>query len=242
MTNALVFYVPPPLLSLAVLCTMASDPLFTVAQGHVDVNSIQGLSTMVTQIESRWSPVSLKLAQLLDGLVLAPMLIALHKHVAAWDYNQIVEQISRGTCVPEIWALLTRLMIWLGWVVQPISMADARHRPGPDDVFLTGQGRFLVERSLNMGVAVSYFPMLEHIDELHYGSSTNVFQYDEDGHEVHVDRTMNVIGSGSMHRGFFGMLCNVIGTTFNDGDFAAQPTHICDMGCGDGRLLETVYL
>ena len=82
----------------------------------------------------------------------------------------------------------------------------------------------------------------EHVDNLHYGSSTNVFQYDEDGHEVHVDRTMNVIGGGSMHRRFFGMLCDVIGTVFNDGDFAAQPTRICGMGCGDGRLLETVYL
>ena len=227
-------------------------------QGHVEctvgktspreawdlANTVECLSTMVIAIESRWSPVSPDLARLLDGLVLAPMLIALHKHVADWDYTQRVKQISRGTAVPEIWALLVRLMVLLGWAVQPAEINDDLTVPhdGLAEMALTGQGCFLLERCLNMGVAVSYFPMLEHVNELHYGSPANVFQYDENGHEAHVDRTMNVIGSGSMHRGFFDMLCGVIGTTFDDGDFAEQATHICDMGCGDGRLLETVYM
>jgi SAM-dependent methyltransferase len=52
---------------------------------------------------------------------------------------------------------------------------------------------------------------------------------------------MNVLASGFMHQRYFSDMARVqIATTF-DAPLSEQPRFIVDMGCGDGRLLLTLY-
>ena len=63
-----------------------------------------------------------------------------------------------------------------------------------------------------------------------------------DGHELHVDRVLNVIGSGYMHKRYFDDMMNVfVHKIFNSEPLSEQPTVVADMGCGDGTLLKTIF-
>ena len=54
--------------------------------------------------------------------------------------------------------------------------------------------------------------------------------------EVHVDRTLNVWGSGGAHAAYFSDLDEVVKNVFNQ-PLEDQPQGLCDMGCGNGALL-----
>ena len=54
--------------------------------------------------------------------------------------------------------------------------------------------------------------------------------------EIHVDRTLNVWGSGGAHKAYFTHLDNVVKEVFNK-PLDQQPLGLCDMGCGNGALL-----
>ena len=94
---------------------------------------------------------------------------------------------------------------------------------------------------MNLGVILSYKPMFLDISKLFYGNPKEVFKYDEDGHELHVDRLLNVIGSGFFHGKFFSKALGFIKDMFDNADFHNQPSYIADMGCGDGTFLKTVF-
>ena len=106
---------------------------------------------------------------------------------------------------------------------------------------LTELGRFLLDRSLNLGVTASYWPMLQRIEQLIFGDPSLVFTRDKRGHENHIDRTLNVEGSGFQHEKFFLNVDVIIKTIFSRSPIANQPKYIVDMGCGDGSLLHRIY-
>lgn len=107
---------------------------------------------------------------------------------------------------------------------------------------LTSVGRFVVERSGTFREAVSYRPMLRQLPTVLFGDVETVFRVDADGHETHVDRTMNVLASGFMHQRYFSDMAGVhLAATFDALPLAEQPRFVVDMGCGDGRLLRTLY-
>ena len=54
--------------------------------------------------------------------------------------------------------------------------------------------------------------------------------------EIHVDRTLNVWGSGGAHKAYFSHLDQVVKDVFN-APLDEQPLGLCDMGCGNGALL-----
>ena len=55
-------------------------------------------------------------------------------------------------------------------------------------------------------------------------------------------RCRNVLASGFMHQRYFTDMATVhLRRTFDEIPLAEQPSHIVDMGCGDGRLLRTLY-
>ena len=60
---------------------------------------------------------------------------------------------------------------------------------------LSDPGLFIVERCPAFGVCLSYRPMLGMLAEAAFGNTADVFRY-RGGHELWVDRQLNVIGSG----------------------------------------------
>jgi len=107
---------------------------------------------------------------------------------------------------------------------------------------LTPAGAFVVERAGTFREAASYRPMLQRLGTALFGDVAQVFTHDAHGHELHVDRTMNVLASGFMHQRYFtDMACVHLRATFDTLPLAEQPAYIVDMGCGDGRLLRTLF-
>ena len=83
--------------------------------------------------------------------------------------------------------------------------------------------------------------MLIEIAEVIFGDCKSVFKRDLHDHELHVDRTLNVIGSGFQHKKYFSDMEEIILSLFNRKPYAEQPKYIADMGCGDGTLLKKIY-
>jgi hypothetical protein len=63
---------------------------------------------------------------------------------------------------------------------------------------------------------------------------------DKSGAEIFVNRAINVWGSGGAHKNYFKKVEEIITDLFNR-PIELQPHGICDMGCGDGTLLEHLY-
>nr|ACG63826.1 SxtA [Microseira wollei] len=167
------------------------------------------------------------IADFLDGLLLIPLLLTLHKHnlLAESEEKPFLSSLS-GTVQEE----LGKLFIHLGW-------ADIK----AGRLTLTELGRFMGERALNTAVVASYTPMLSRIYDVLFGDCISVFQRNASGHESHIDRTLNVMGSGFQHQKYFADLEESILSVFNQLPLEEQPKYITDMGCGDGTLLKRVW-
>ena len=67
--------------------------------------------------------------------------------------------------------------------------------------------------------------MLRQLDAVLFGDVADVFTHDDEGHEAHVDRTMNVIASGFMHSKFFDDMMSVhVHYTFDELPLDQQPS------------------
>jgi hypothetical protein len=204
----------------------------------VTTDSISTASKLVNAVKSQWDPAPSILLPLMNGLVVAPLLVALHKVVADWNYEKELVEVDLFGCDPSAAELILPFLEWIG--LGRLIILDGQK--AATVLHLSLQGRYFLGRCLNMGVAVSYQPLLCGVEELLYGSPAKVLEPSFDtGIEQHVHRSLNVIGSGSMHRGYFISLCECVGELFNSSSFDSQPQYIIDMGCGDGHLLKLVY-
>jgi hypothetical protein len=59
--------------------------------------------------------------------------------------------------------------------------------------------------------------------------------------EIHVNRVLNVVGSGAQHRTFFNDLIGLVESVFSSTSFESQPSFVADTGSGDGHLLIAIY-
>jgi hypothetical protein len=83
-------------------------------------------------------------------------------------------------------------------------------------------------------------PTFRKMDDLLFGNPSilrNTSQHDE---ELHVDREMNVWGSGGAHSEYFKIVDAIIIELFNR-PIHEQPKGILDMGCGNGAFLQHIY-
>ncbi|WP_299208103.1 class I SAM-dependent methyltransferase [uncultured Dokdonia sp.] len=100
----------------------------------------------------------------------------------------------------------------------------------------TEKGLFYAKRASAYGVTVSYIPTLRTLDELLFGNPKAAKEAGDGHKEGHVDRAMNVWGSGGAHASYFKVVDEIIIHLFNK-PIEEQPKGILDMGCGNGAFL-----
>ncbi|NEO04111.1 MULTISPECIES: type I polyketide synthase [unclassified Moorena] len=186
----------------------------------------KGIGSWIERSERRWYINDSRLSDFLDGVLVVPILLALKKEKLIAGKSGSLFSDLKDSVKQE----LTTLFVNLGWAIAE-----------KEGINLTNVGRFMSQRSMNLGVTASYTPMLLQIDDLLFGNPHKVFQRDDGGHEIHVDRTLNVVGSGFQHEKFFADTEEIIISIFNQRPFEEQPSYVVDMGCGDGTLLKRIY-
>lgn len=103
----------------------------------------------------------------------------------------------------------------------------------------TDKGLFFARRASAYGVTVSYIPTLRKLDKLIFGNP-NIFEAAIGNPEIHVDREMNVWGSGGAHTAYFRVIDEIIINLFNK-PIDEQPKGILDVGCGNGAFLKHLF-
>ncbi|MBV8275926.1 MAG: methyltransferase, partial [Verrucomicrobia bacterium] len=176
----------------------------------------------------RWGIGDETWAQFLDGTIAIPLLLGLHERaLLAIDDNGTPSFMTAGL---RFGAEIADFFGAQGWI-------ESR---GPA-AYLTPCGRFVVERIYITATVASYGPMFARISDLIFGDCRAVFARDQDGFEQHVDRRLNVKGSGFQHEKYFSDLEATIVSIFDHTRFDDQPKCVADMGCGDGTLLKRIY-
>lgn len=159
------------------------------------------------------------------GAVVSPLLVAIRQQTDTSSFQSIMPSLK-----PSLKKLISDFFVMQGWVEKQGKVLE-----------FTELGQLIFDRSLNMAMAVSYRPMLAEMDEIIFGDPEKVFARNDQNHELHVERALNVIGSGFQHEKYFADLEEMIVAIFNNKDYTKQPHYIVDMGCGDGTLLIRLY-
>ena len=98
---------------------------------------------------------------------------------------------------------------------------------------------YFISRAKSYGVTASYEPIFSNLDEIIFNNK-NMIRMRNNNNEVHVNRRLNVWGSGGAHKTYFKEIDNIIIEIFNK-PIELQPKGIADMGCGDGMFLKHLY-
>jgi SAM-dependent methyltransferase len=109
-----------------------------------------------------------------------------------------------------------------------------------DSYEFTEYGLFFAKRASAYGVTVSYIPTLSKLDDLIFGNPLVLKKTLSDKEEKHVDRAMNVWGSGGAHAAYFKVVDEIIIDLFNK-PIQEQPKGILDLGCGNGAFLKHLF-
>ena len=104
----------------------------------------------------------------------------------------------------------------------------------------TEDGLFFAKRASAYGATVSYIPTFRKLDELIFGNANMLRDLPKGSKEIHVDREMNVWGSGGAHANYFKKIDEIIIEMFNK-PIDEQPKGILDMGCGNGAFLQHIF-
>jgi malonyl CoA-acyl carrier protein transacylase len=203
------------------------DPL-----NYIRTTSTSKWQPFLEDLQSRWpyiqSPI---LKNFLDGVLIAPLMVSLYQHNKGKVLNnKIISLKGVSRAAKDDFKTLFQVFEW-GEV--PVEKKDT--------LVLTDLGIWAYKQALNYALGLSYRPLLKKLDTLLFGDSRVVFGRIK-GHEGHVDRTLNVLASGSMHKTYFKAMVDTILTIFNDPEISKQPYYIVDTGCGDGTLLAEIYL
>lgn len=104
----------------------------------------------------------------------------------------------------------------------------------------TPKGLFFAKRASAYGVTVSYIPTLKRLNDLLFGNPLIFKTESPEFDETHVNREMNVWGSGGAHSTYFKVVDEIIIELFNK-PIQEQPEGILDMGCGNGAFLKHLF-
>ena len=130
---------------------------------------------------------------------------------------------------PECFKEILDFLTYLGWFKEK----NGKYQ-------FTETGLFYAKRAAAYGVTVSYIPMFRKMEELLFGNAAMLRNIGEHEDELHVDREMNVWGSGGAHAEYFKVVDEIIIELFNR-PINEQPKGILDMGCGNGAFVEHIF-
>jgi hypothetical protein len=130
---------------------------------------------------------------------------------------------------PECFKEILDFLTYLGWF---------KERNG--NYQFTDTGLFYAKRATAYGVTVSYIPTFRKIEELLFGNASVLRTVGAHEKELHVDREMNVWGSGGAHSEYFKVVDKIIIELFNR-PISEQPKGILDMGCGNGAFIQHIF-
>lgn len=166
----------------------------------------------------------------IEGVLVGPTIVALgmggmfHKYFMEVSFRP--EEFHQDH---ESFGKLLDFFAFLGWFDQ-----------NNETFRFTELGLFYAKRATAYGVTVSYIPTFRKLKELIFGNPSVLRDISSDSAEIHVDRAMNVWGSGGAHTTYFKKVDEVIVSLFNK-PIQEQPQGIVDMGCGNGAFLEHIY-
>ena len=129
----------------------------------------------------------------IEGALVGPMIARLgmsgmfHKYFMESSFS--AEEFHES---PESFKPVLDFFAHLGWF-----------RQRGDTYEFTDTGLFFARRGAAYGVTVSYLPNFARLDELLFGNPAGLWVVPEGAPEKHVDREMNVWGSGGAHAGYF---------------------------------------
>ncbi len=188
----------------------------------------QDALNLIYELHLESSPNTTLLCDMVKGVVLAPLLLSLDR-LGVFKDKGLAE--SSQNLLGKNFIIIRDLFIKEKWLDAKSPLLN--YMP---------LGAYLFKRISLIAVTVSYQPMFAKLDKILFGDVREVFGLSvEEGHEQHVDRQLNVMGSGAQHGMFFEQFKLQVVKLFQNTNFASQPAYIADMGCGDGSLLKALY-
>jgi len=166
----------------------------------------------------------------IEGAITAPSIVALgmsgmfHKYFMEASFRP--EEFHKD---PQSFGTMLDFFAFLGWF-----------KKTNDTYSFTDKGLFFAKRASAFGVTVSYQNTFRHLEQLLLGDPHILRNTKEGEDEKHVDRTMNVWGSGGAHAAYFKKVDEIIIGIFNR-PIHEQPKGIVDMGCGNGAYLQHLF-
>ncbi len=166
----------------------------------------------------------------IEGYLVGPTLVRLgmngmfHKYFMEVSFRP--EEFHKS---PELFAKILDFFVHLGWFKEKNGNYQ-----------FTETGLFFAKRASSYGVTVSYLPTFEKIEELIFGNPSILRLQADGSDEIHVDREMNVWGSGGAHDTYFKVVDEILKELFNL-PIEQQPKGVLDMGCGNGAFLEHIF-
>ena len=159
----------------------------------------------------------------IEGVIVAPILV----HLSRNNFLNQKETFSLDFIQNSDWQKIIKDLFL------HIKLIDS-------DLSITEFGEFIFNRASSYGVTVSYIETFKKLDELIFGNGNVLWKNPENSAEIHVDRKMNVWGSGGAHRLYFQKVDEIIIDLFNL-PIEEQPKGFVDIGCGDGALIEHIF-
>ena len=166
----------------------------------------------------------------IEGVIVAPIIVLLgvnglfHKYFMEASFR--AQEYHNN---PESFKKILDFLSNMGWFSKK-----------KDTYQFTNKGLFFAKRASAYGVTVSYLPTFLKLDQLIFGNPLLLKTKSSNDTEKHVDREMNVWGSGGAHSTYFKIIDEIIIKLFNK-PIDKQPKGILDMGCGNGAFIQHIF-
>jgi SAM-dependent methyltransferase len=162
----------------------------------------------------------------IKGILIGPIVVHLGMNNVFHNYFMESNFNTEGLYKdPEIFKKLIDILTHFGWFTKKNLTLS-----------FTEKGLFYAKRATAYGVTVSYIPTLMKLNDIIFGQSKYSPNSRKNITEKHVDRKINVWGSGGAHANYFKVVDDIIINQFNK-PIENQPKGILDLGCGNGSFL-----